>query len=405
MKHVIGIDVSKATSQVAVVTDEQVLKQFKITNDAFGFETLNQSIKQFETVPEIVFEATGVYSARLQHFLEINNYPYYRLNPLAAKKQMDQLRPQKNDVSDALGLAQTQLKFARKETFVELPIYYELTALSRQYQELTSDTVMFKNRLHTALQWTFPEIEKLMSQAAGERYWQIVSLFPHARRVINRSVQEITERLLSTGPKQMRKKHAEMLAIKLYKLASASAPAVPSSSSRCETIQYYAAQLHQLDSLRNDKIKQMRVLSEQLPEFDIYMSIPGFAEKTVVGLIGELGDLHRFSSPNQINAFIGIDLRFNDSGEYHTKGFITKRGDHWARKILFRSIGNIASTATHGHPNHINDWYQNRKKSSPSTGTKKIAIGAMDRLISTMYHLVMTNQKYDYTIACRSKRY
>ncbi|AXJ12500.1 hypothetical protein Sp14A_05700 [Streptococcus pluranimalium] len=35
--------------------------------------------------PEIIFEATGVYSRRLQAFLDEHGYAYTRLNPLEAK--------------------------------------------------------------------------------------------------------------------------------------------------------------------------------------------------------------------------------------------------------------------------------------------------------------------------------
>ncbi len=36
-------------------------------------------------------------------------------------------------------------------------------------------------------------------------------------------------------------------------------------------------------------------------------SIPGFAQTIAVRILAELGDIRRFSSPNKINAFIGID--------------------------------------------------------------------------------------------------
>ncbi|WP_233610729.1 MULTISPECIES: IS110 family transposase [unclassified Leuconostoc] len=90
MHAVIGIDVSKATSQVAVAVDGKVVQNFKITHDVFGFNQLNTVIMQFNTFPDIVFEATGVYSRRLKTFLEAHNYPYTYLNPLTAKKQLDQ---------------------------------------------------------------------------------------------------------------------------------------------------------------------------------------------------------------------------------------------------------------------------------------------------------------------------
>ena len=40
---------------------------------------------------------------------------------------------------------------------------------------------------------------------------------------------------------------------------------------------------------------------------------------------------------------------------------------------------------------------KNGKKQSSSPQTKKIAIGAIHRLIRTMYHLVKNDQLYDYT--------
>lgn len=109
MHAVIGIDVSKATSQVAVAVDGKVVQNFKITLDVFGFNQLN-------TFPDIVFEATGVYSRRLKTFLEAHNYRYTYLNPLTAKKQLDQLRPNKNDLNDAKHLAETQFILKRAKS-------------------------------------------------------------------------------------------------------------------------------------------------------------------------------------------------------------------------------------------------------------------------------------------------
>ncbi|NVY96775.1 transposase [Lactobacillus sp. DCY120] len=104
--------------------------------------------------------------------------------------------------------------------------------------------------------------------------------------------------------------------------------------------------------------------------------------------------MSRFSSANKLYAFIG-DLRHYESGKFVVADHISKRGNTFARKLLFRSINNIA-TAAHYHPNHINDFYQHRKKQSPQSGTKKIAIAAMGRLLRTIYHLVITNQNYIY---------
>ena len=51
-----------------------------------------------------------------------------------------------------------------------------------------------------------------------------------------------------------------------------------------------------------------------------------------IGFNRLLGDIRRFHS----NAFIGIDLRHHESGNFLAKEHITKRGNSYDRKILFK---------------------------------------------------------------------
>ena len=117
--------------------------------------------------------------------------------------------------------------------------------------------------------------------------------------------------------------------------------------------------LLRLSERRQGVLEEMVTLAQPLPEYEILLSIPGIAEITATSIIGELGDIRRFHSANQINAFIGIDLRHYESGEFLAKEHITKRGNPYARKILFKCIHNIASPS-HTNPCYITDFYENR---------------------------------------------
>lgn len=97
--------------------------------------------------------------------------------------------------------------------------------------------------------------------------------------------------------------------------------------------------------------------SKVFPEYEILMSIPGIAETTATSIICELGDVRRFRTPNQINVFIGIDLRHYESGNYLAQEHITKRGNPYARKILFKAIHNIFAESRF-QPCHITDLYE-----------------------------------------------
>lgn len=396
MRAVFGIDVSKTSSEVAILVNGEKVHGYTILNDAIGFNRLLGDLKTVHN-PEIIFEATGVYSRRLQAFLEEYGYAYTRLNPLEAKKQLDSLRVRKTDKIDAEKLAKSQLVHNRKPTYVQEEVYQHLRDLSRFYQNMTEDLVRTKNRLHKVLQVTFPELENLLSTPTGEQYWNLVMAFPCNEFVLSLSQSNLCEIIRQSTSKRISEKRVAYLADKLVELANKSYCAVKKTSPMLEEVRYYAQELLRLSERRQVVLSDMVALAQPLPEYDILRSIPGIAETTATSIIGELGNIRRFQSTNQINAFIGIDLKHYESGNFLAKEHITKRGNPYARKILFKCIHNIAS-ASHTNPCHIADFYEKRKRQSTIASTKPHTIASIHRLIRTMYYLITHNKLYDYSL-------
>ena len=133
MRTVFGIDVSKASSEVAILVNGEKIHGYTMLNDAIGFNRLLNDLKTVHN-PEIIFEATGVYSRRLRAFLEEYGYAYTQLNPLEAKKQLDSLRVRKTDKIDAEKLAHSQFILNRKPTYAQEEVYQHLRDLSRSYR-------------------------------------------------------------------------------------------------------------------------------------------------------------------------------------------------------------------------------------------------------------------------------
>ena len=396
MRAVFGIDVSKTSSEVAILVNGEKVHGYTILNDAIGFNRLLGDLKTVHN-PEIIFEATGVYSRRLQAFLEEYGYAYTRLNPLEAKKQLDSLRVRKTDKIDAEKLAKSQLVHNRKPTYVQEEVYQHLRDLSRFYQNMTEDLVRTKNRLYKVLQVTFPELENLLSTPTGEQYWNLVMAFPCNEFVLSLSQSNLCKIIRQSTSKRISEKRIAYLTDKLIKLAKQSYCAVKKTSPMLEEVRYYAQELLRLSERRQVVLNDMVALAQPLPEYDILRSIPGIAETTATSIIGELGDIRRFQSTNQINAFIGIDLKHYESGNFLAKEHITKRGNPYARKILFKCIHNIAS-ASHTNPCHIADFYEKRKRQSTIASTKPHTIASIHRLIRTMYYLITHNKLYDYSL-------
>ncbi|TSO25687.1 IS110 family transposase [Lactobacillus sp. LL6] len=402
MDIVFGIDVSSRESSVCMLMDD-TRKEFKISNDSFGFKELLKNLAVFSKHPQIIFEATGVYSRRLQKFLEDYGYDYVILNPLKAKKEMDQgLRHNKTDKTDAYNLARIQLQNRHKANKQEAEDYHRLRALSRSYEELTSDIISAKNRLHRILQLTFPEIETVVSTPKNRNYWELVKLFPHCQRVREIEAEDIINKIKDF--KGYGIKRAQKIAQRLKELANKAYPVAELDSPETSDVIYYAQRLIQLDQDRDERLKQMVDISKKLPnrDLEILTSIPGFAQTTAVRVLAELGDIRRFDNPNKIDAFIGIDPGRYQSGQMDSRLGITKHGNAIARKILYRAVGQI-DNASKTNPCHIADYYEN-KKSSQSKGFKKIAIASMHKLIRTIYALIKNDQLYSYEVAKQNQR-
>ena len=292
MRAVFGIDVSKTSSEVAILVNSKKINGYTILNDAIGFNRL-------------------------------------------------------------LG----DLKTVHKPTYVQEEVYQHLRDLSRFYQNMTEDLVRTKNRLYKVLQVTFPELENLLSTPTGEQYWNLVMAFPCKEFVLSLSQSNLCKIIHQSTSKRISEKRIAYLTDKLIKLAKQSFCAVKKTSPMLEEVRYYAQELLRLSERRQVVLNDMVALAQPLPEYDILRSIPGIAETTATSIIGELEDIRRFQSTNQINAFIGIDLRHYESGNFLAKEHITKRGNPYARKILFKCIHNIAS-ASHTNPCHIPDFYE-----------------------------------------------
>ena len=87
MRVVLGIDVSKVSSEVAILVNGEKVHGYTMANDAIGFSRLLGDLKTVHK-PEIIFEATGVYSRRLQAFLDEHGYAYTRLTSIPNTTRM-----------------------------------------------------------------------------------------------------------------------------------------------------------------------------------------------------------------------------------------------------------------------------------------------------------------------------
>jgi transposase len=64
------------------------------------------------------------------------------------------------------------------------------------------------------------------------------------------------------------------------------------------------------------------------------MAFRGISFKTALGLIAEIGDFRRFSTPRELMSFLGLTPSEYSSGSERHRGHITKSGNRHARRLL-----------------------------------------------------------------------
>src|SRR5262245_42330306 len=80
MTACVGIDVSKATLDVVILSETEPLHQ-QVPNTPTGFQHLNDLLQPYLPLARIGLEATGRYGEPLAHWLVAHGYPVSYLNP------------------------------------------------------------------------------------------------------------------------------------------------------------------------------------------------------------------------------------------------------------------------------------------------------------------------------------
>jgi len=115
----------------------------------------------------------------------------------------------------------------------------------------------------------------------------------------------------------------------------------------------------------------------------LLQSIPGVGPITAASFISEVGDINRFSKPEQLVAYAGIDPRVHQSGtSINGKGYISKRGNKIFRTRLF----NAASVAVL-HDNMFKAFFQKKKSEGKPY---RVALVATMRKMTHVIHAVWT---------------
>jgi len=106
---------------------------------------------------------------------------------------------------------------------------------------------------------------------------------------------------------------------------------------------------------------EMLRLAKLLPEFDIVMGMAGAGNITAPKIMGEIGDVRRFTGNSALVAFAGVDASPYQSGIFESKSWrVSKRGSPLFRRTLFQMCSTILQ---HGNVNDPVSLFMDKKRS------------------------------------------
>jgi len=335
----VGIDIAKLNHFASAISSdgEILIEPFKFTNDNDGFQKLFSALESFEKSSLIIgLESTAHYGYNLVEFLVSNNYKVCVINPIqTATLRKNNIRKTKTDKVDTFLIAKTLMMYPHRFcTSADIDVM-QLKNLGRFRQKLVKQRTRLKIQLTTYVDQSFPEIQYFFKSGIHQKsVYALLKEAPTPDAIASMHMTHLSHLLESASHGHFKKDTAK----ELRALAQKSIGANDSTLSLQVT--HSIEQIELLDK----QIQTVESQMEQLVRFQdsMIMTIPGISYVNGGMILGEIGDITRFSNPNKLLAFAGLDPSVYQSGNFnasHTK--MSKRGSKVLRYALMNAAHNV----------------------------------------------------------------
>ena len=383
----LGIDVGKYTHVASLMNEKSkiIFKAFSFSNSSDGAESLLQKIQPYISNLEVGMEATGHYWLSIYSFLSQNNLTIHVINPIQTdgwRKGME-IRKRKTDIIDSVLIAD----FIRYGNFVETSLADENTMslrnLSRFRNYLKSSISDLKRKSVCILDQIFPEYSSIFSDIFGKTSKELLVQLNSPS-----DFQEITSAQLENLLSQITLKNFATKKINhISKIAKNSFGIKFCIESFSFQMKLLIEQISFIEKQVTDVENEISKLLDKINS--PITTIPGIGNIIGAIILGEIGDINRFSNASKLVAYAGLDASISQSGEYEsTRNHMSKRGSPYLRRAIFQA----AFVASNNDP-VFSAYYQKKRLEGKH---HNVAIGAVSRkLCHTIYAILKNNFSYE----------
>jgi transposase len=337
----VGIDVSKDKSYICIKDEKgnDLIQRFEITNKKADLEILYETIETIKSKTpgnsDVVFgmEATGIYSLPLYSALKRDGCKVKLYNPIQTNGYRKiNIRKTKTDPIDSAIIAD-MLRHSEPPQVSDIQDMnlYQLRELVRIRHRLIEKQTLCKIQLLRNVDTVWPDYSKVMKRVMGKTSLAIMKKYSVPSKVSGESFDQFYELV----KKKSRSKISLSTAKEIYAHAGNTLTVPELDAVISIEIKTLIIQLElydeQINSVEGKMDRMMKLTDTKI------MSIPGIADILGPTILGEIGNVERFSNVKKLVAFAGLDPVVSQSGRFENKksGKISKRGSPLLRQALF----------------------------------------------------------------------
>lgn len=385
----VGIDIAKRSHEACVIDKDGVfcVKPFKFTNDFKGFNKLFDTVKAVGgelSDFEFGMEATGQYWLNLYCKLLDNGAVVHVINPVQSDALRGlYIRPHKTDAKDAFIIAEL-LRFGRyTETTLSDPDLLTLRELTRQRFYLVDCASDCKRKVITLIDKLFPEYEQLFTDMFGSTSLRLLETYTTPDAIAAVDTDTLADFLNSASKGRFGRAKAE----EVQSYARNTFGSFIFADSAGFAVKQFLEQIRLLER----QVQELETyIAEYLAKFNSTLAgIQGIGQTIAAIFVAEIGDINRFTAPDKLAAFAGLEPRANQSGEFTgTQGHMSKRGSPYLRRAFY-----LAALSCSMHNPALRALYEKKRAQGKH---HNVALSAVARkLVNIVFAVMKSGMPYE----------
>jgi transposase len=394
--YYVGIDVAKERHYVCILDDamELAVKPFWIYSDILGLRELvkrlaNLSLDNDDFI--LAVESTGAFSENLYEYITDSDYKAILLNSYQTARYRDfrTMKKVKNDAIDAYVIAELLVSGKYKESYISNDDYHSLKVLGRLKRSIDEKIKTIKREISTVMATVNPEITKVFPNIFSKTALVTINAYPTAVDLQKATPKKLTKLFRHIKGNNFNEDKAQFL----IDLAKTSVYHGRALKARALMIRTNLRTLELLSQEKSEIEAEIQLLIETRLDnnsdsaIENLKTIPGVADKTIAAILGECGDLKRFTSAKAFIGYLGLYPTQYQSGNSISVGRLAQRGIPIAKHALY-----MAAISSLRHNPQLKKLFLDKVSSGKS---KKEALIIISKKLAVMiYSIFKYNKPY-----------